>query len=292
MELPMSNIKEIGIVTKTSSPHADEVMGKLVPWLTGRGVNVRMQEDYRGLADGDSIAVPRDHVPEGVDMVLVLGGDGTLLSVARLLEGTDQPILGINLGSLGFLTELGLDELFGSLERVLEGEYTIETRVRLEASHHREGEQIGHYQVLNDVVINKGALARIIDLEAYVDDQKVTNYQADGLIISTPTGSTAYSLAAGGPIIEPTLDVIVISPICPHTLTNRPLVIPGGSRVELCLRSDSGAVFLTLDGQEGKRLNQGDCVRVRASDKKVHLMRTGARNFYDVLSTKLHWGHR
>ena len=288
----MSNIKEIGIVTKTSSPHADEVMGKLVPWLTGRGVNVRMQEDYRGLADGDSIAVPRDHVPEGVDMVLVLGGDGTLLSVARLLEGTDQPILGINLGSLGFLTELGLDELFGSLERVLEGEYTIETRVRLEASHHREGEQIGHYQVLNDVVINKGALARIIDLEAYVDDQKVTNYQADGLIISTPTGSTAYSLAAGGPIIEPTLDVIVISPICPHTLTNRPLVIPGGSRVELCLRSDSGAVFLTLDGQEGKRLNQGDCVRVRASDKKVHLMRTGARNFYDVLSTKLHWGHR
>jgi len=291
-EYQMSEINEIGIVTKTSSPHADEVMGKLVPWLTGRGVKVRVQEDYRGLADGDSIAVPREHVPEGVDMVLVLGGDGTLLSVARLLEGTDQPILGINLGSLGFLTELGLEELFGSLERVLEGKFTIETRVRLEASLHREDKQMGHYQVLNDVVINKGALARIIDLETYVDDQKVTNYQADGLIISTPTGSTAYSLAAGGPIIEPTLDVIVISPICPHTLTNRPLVIPGGSRVELCLLSDSGAVFLTLDGQEGTRLNQGDCVRVQASDKKVNLIRTGTRNFYDVLSTKLHWGHR
>jgi NAD+ kinase len=288
----MSSMKEIGIVTKTSSPHADEVMGKLVPWLTGRSVKVRMQEDYRGLADGESIAVPREHVPEGVDMVLVLGGDGTLLSVARLLEGTDQPILGINLGSLGFLTELGLDELFGSLERILEGEFTIESRVRLEASLHRDGEQIGHYQVLNDVVINKGALARIIDLETYVDDQKVTNYQADGLIVSTPTGSTAYSLAAGGPIIEPTLNVIVIAPICPHTLTNRPLVIPGGSRVELCLISDSGAVFLTLDGQEGTRLNQGDCVRIRVSDKKVNLIRTGARNFYDVLSAKLHWGYR
>ena len=288
----MSAMTEIGIITKITSPHADEVMGKLVPWLTGRGVKVRMQEDYRGLADGDSIAVPREHVPDGVDMVLVLGGDGTLLSAARLLEGTNQPILGINLGSLGFLTELGLEEIFGSLERVLEGEYTIESRVRLEASLHRAGEQIGHYQVLNDVVINKGALARIIDLETYVDDQKGTNYQADGLIISTPTGSTAYSLAAGGPIIEPTLDVFVISPICPHTLTNRPLVIPGGSRVELCLLSDSGAVFLTLDGQEGTRLKQGDCVRVRASDKKVNLVRTGVRNFYDVLSAKLHWGHR
>ena len=288
----MPEMTEIGIITKTTSPHADEVMGKLVPWLTGRGVKVRMQEDYRGLADGDSIAVPREHVPDGVDMVLVLGGDGTLLSAARLLEGTNQPILGINLGSLGFLTELGLEEIFGSLERVLEGEYTIESRVRLEASLHRAGEQIGHYQVLNDVVINKGALARIIDLETFVDGQKVTNYQADGLIISTPTGSTAYSLAAGGPIIEPTLDVFVISPICPHTLTNRPLVIPGGSRVELCLLSDSGAVFLTLDGQEGTRLKQGDCVRVHASDKKVNLIRTGVRNFYEVLSAKLHWGHR
>lgn len=288
----MPAMKEIGIVTKTSSPLADEVMEKLVPWLTGRGVKVRMQEDYRGLADGDSIAVPRENVPDGVDMVLVLGGDGTLLSVARLLEGRDQPILGINLGSLGFLTELGQEELFGSLERVLEGEYTLEPRVRLKASLHRKGEQIGHYQVLNDVVINKGALARIIDLEAYVDDQKVTNYQADGLIVSTPTGSTAYSLAAGGPIIEPTLDVIVISPICPHTLTNRPLVIPGGSKVELCLLSDSGAVFLTLDGQEGTRLNQGDCVRIQTSGKKVNLIRTGTRNFYDVLTAKLHWGHR
>ena len=288
----MSDIKKIGIVTKTTSPHADNVMGKLVPWLTGRGVKVRMQEDYQKLADGGSAAVPREQVTEGVDTVLVLGGDGTLLYAARLLEGSDQPILGINLGSLGFLTELGLDELFGSLERVLDGEYTIERRVRLGVSLYRKSEQIGDYQVLNDAVINKGALARIIDLETHVDDQRVTNFQADGLIVSTPTGSTAYSLAAGGPIVEPTLDVIVISPICPHTLTNRPLVISGRSLVELCLRSDSGEVYLTLDGQEGTRLEQGDCVKIKASDSKVNLIRIGTRNFYDVLSSKLYWGHR
>ena len=288
----MSDFKEIGIVTKTTSPHAEDVMGKLVPWLTGRGVKVRMQEEYAELAVDGCVAVPKEHVTDSVDAVLVLGGDGTFLSAARLVEVSDQPILGINLGSLGFLTELGLEELFGSLERVLDGEYTIETRVRLEVSLHREGEQLGKYKVLNDAVINKGALARIIDLETRVDDQEVTNYMADGLIVSTPTGSTAYSLSAGGPIVEPTLDVIVISPICPHTLTNRPLVIPGRSRIELCLRSDSGAVYLTLDGQEGTRLRQGDCVRIMASGSKVNLIRIGARNFYEVLSTKLHWGHR
>ncbi len=288
----MAGMTQIGIVTKTTSPHAGEVMAKLIPWLSQRGVGVRVQEEFAGLGGAEVVAVPRDEVPEGVDMVLVLGGDGTLLSVARLLEGKDCPILGINLGSLGFLTELGIDELYGSLQRVLEGEYSLEKRVRLEASLHREAREIGRYQVLNDVVINKGALARIIDLETFVNGHKVTNYKADGLIVSTPTGSTAYSLAAGGPIIEPTLDVIVIAPICPHTLTNRPLVIPGGSQIELCLLSDSGAVFLTLDGQEGTRLQQGDRVYIRASGDRVHLIRTGTRNFYDVLSAKLHWGHR
>jgi len=288
----MSSISEIGIVAKTSSPHALETVKKLVPWLTARGLKVRLQDDYRELADAGVVTVPRDLVPDQVDLVLVLGGDGTLLSVARLLKGADPPVLGINLGSLGFLTELGLDDLFESLERLLAGEYFTESRVQLSATLHRGGEEIGHYHVLNDVVINKGALARIINLETYVNDQKVTNYQADGLIVSTPTGSTAYSLAAGGPIVEPTLDVIVVSPICPHTLTNRPLVISGGSRVELRLLSDSGDVYLTLDGQEGQRLRQGDQVRVWASDRKVNLIKTGTRNFFDVLSAKLHWGHR
>jgi NAD+ kinase len=288
----MADMKKIGIVTKVSSPHADQVMGQLVPWLVERGVTVRLQTDYRDLSGPQVTAVDREHVPEGVDMVMVLGGDGTLLATARLLEKTDQPILGINLGSLGFLTELGLEDLFPALERVLAGQYQIEKRVRLETRLDRGGETIGRYQVLNDVVINKGALARIIDLEAFVDGCEVTIYKADGLIVSTPTGSTAYSLAAGGPIIEPTLDVILVAPICPHTLTNRPLVVPGGSEVELRLLSDSGKVYLTLDGQEGTMLMQGDKVYIKASASKVNLIRTGAKNFYEVLSTKLHWGRR
>ena len=288
----MSELKQIGIVTKTTSPHADEVMEQLVPWLVDRGISVRVQEEYEQLANSSVTVVDRDLIPDGVDMVLVLGGDGTLLSVARLLEKCDTPILGINLGSLGFLTELGLEELYTSLEKVLGGQYKIEKRVRLEARLDRGGEIIGRYQVLNDVVINKGALARIIDLKAFVDDCEVTIYKADGLIVSTPTGSTAYSLAAGGPIIEPTLDVILVAPICPHTLTNRPLVVPGGSEVVLHLLSDSGKVYLTLDGQEGTKLMQGDKVFVRASDQRVNLVRTGTKNFYGVLATKLHWGLR
>lgn len=288
----MAEIRKIGIVTKTTSPHADQVMGELVPWLVEKGVMVRVQEEYQSLENPAVTVVDRDLVPDDVDMVMVLGGDGTLLSVARLLEKSEIPILGINLGSLGFLTELGLEELYTSLEKVLKGQYEIEKRVRLEAHLDRGGEIIGRYQVLNDVVINKGALARIIDLEAHVDSREVTIYKADGLIVSTPTGSTAYSLAAGGPIIEPTLNVIVVAPICPHTLTNRPLVVPGGSEVQLHLLSDSGKVYLTLDGQEGMELKQGDRVRIKESDKKVNLMRTGGKNFYDVLSAKLHWGHR
>ena len=288
----MAVINKIGIVTKTTSPHADQVMGELLPWLVDRGISVRIQEEYGQLAGPSVTVVDRDRIPDGVDMAMVLGGDGTLLSVARLLEKCDTPILGINLGSLGFLTELGLEELYASLEKVLGGQYEIEKRVRLEARLDRGGEIIGRYQVLNDVVINKGALARIIDLEALVDGREVTIYKADGLIVSTPTGSTAYSLAAGGPIIEPTLDVIVVTPICPHTLTNRPLVVPGGSEVELHLVSDSGKVYLTLDGQEGTMLMQGDKVYIRASDQRVHLVRTGTKNFYGVLSTKLHWGLR
>jgi NAD+ kinase len=288
----MADIKKIGIVTKTTSPHAEQVMDQLVPWLVDRGISVRVQEEYGQLANSSVTVVDRDLIPDGVNMVMVLGGDGTLLSVARLLEKCDTPILGINLGSLGFLTELGIEELYATLEKVLGGQYKIEKRVRLEARLDRGGEIIGRYQVLNDVVINKGALARIIDLEAFVDDCEVTIYKADGLIVSTPTGSTAYSLAAGGPIIEPTLDVIVVAPICPHTLTNRPLVVPGGSEVVLHLLSDSGKVYLTLDGQEGTKLMQGDKVYIRASEERVHLVRTGIRNFYEVLSTKLHWGLR
>lgn len=288
----MNEIKRIGIIAKTSSPHAREVMDKLVPWLVARGVEVTVQEEYGGLAGPSARAVSRDEIPAGADIMLILGGDGTLLSVARLVEGADIPLLGINLGSLGFLTELGLDELFSALERVLTGDFRIEERMRLKVHLHREGDETCEFKVFNDVVINKGALARIFDLEAFVNGYEVTTYKADGLIVSTPTGSTAYSLAAGGPIIEPTLDVILISPICSHTLTNRPLVVSGSSLVELRLTGDPGKVYLTLDGQEGMSLSGGDRIHVKASPGRVKLIRTGSRTFYDVLGAKLHWGRR
>lgn len=288
----MTAIKKIGIITKTSSPHAPEMMDRLVPWLKEKGVSVAIQQEYGGLVTDGVRALDNEGISGEADIILVLGGDGTLLSVARLVEGSDIPLLGVNLGSLGFLTELGLDEIYPAMEQVLRGDFTIEERLRLDVDLYRNEKRIGQYMVLNDVVINKGALARIIDLATYVDGKLVTTYMADGLIVSTPTGSTAYSLAAGGPIIEPTLDVIVVSPICPHTLTNRPLVVPGNSNIDLHLASDSGKVYLTLDGQEGTQLEKDDRVNVSASSKRVKLIRTGARSFFEVLAAKLHWGLR
>jgi len=289
---PMDSIKRIGIIAKTSSPHAQGVMEGLVPWLRNRGLSVAIQEEYGSLAGGSVKALSIEVIPPESDMLLVLGGDGTLLSVARLVEDHDLPILGVNLGSLGFLTELALEELYPALRNILEGDYRVEERVRLEVQLNRQGEVAGEYRVFNDVVINKGALARIFDLDAFVNGKRLTTYRADGLIVSTPTGSTAYSMAAGGPIVEPTLNVILISPICPHTLTNRPLVVSGDSLIELRLLSDSGKVFLTLDGQEGTELFPGDRVGIKESANRARLIRTSSKNFFEVLSTKLHWGLR
>ncbi len=285
-------MKRIGIITKTTSPHADRVMEELVPWLTRRGLEVNIQENYSRLEGDRSRSSPLESVADDVDLVLVLGGDGTLLAAARLLEQIDIPILGINLGSMGFLTEVSLEDIYVNLEKVIVDDFFVEERMRLKAGLIRGEDLIAEFMVLNDVVINKGALARIIDMETVVDGESVTTFNADGLIISTPTGSTAYSLAAGGPIVEPNLDIIIISPICPHTLTNRPLVVSGGSEVEVVLTSDSGRVYLTLDGQEGLSLEEGDRIRIKASERRVKLVRTGHKSFFEVLRTKLHWGHR
>jgi NAD+ kinase len=267
-------------------------MEELVPWLTQRGLEVNFQDNYSRLEGDGARSSPLESVADDVDIVLVLGGDGTLLAAARLLEEVDIPILGINLGSMGFLTEVSLDDIYVNLEKVIEEDFFIEERMRLKAGLMRGKDLIAEFMVLNDVVINKGALARIIDMETLVDGESVTTFNADGLIISTPTGSTAYSLAAGGPIVEPNLDIIIISPICPHTLTNRPLVVSGGSEVEVVLVSDSGRVYLTLDGQEGLGLEEGDRIRIKASERRVRLIRTGHKSFFEVLRTKLHWGHR
>jgi len=285
-------ITKVGIITKVVSPHADQTMSVMVPWLRQRGISVRIQSEYRHLAGEGVKAVPRRRVLNGTEMALSLGGDGTFLSTARLVGDSDQPILGVNLGFLGFLTEFSLEEIYGYLGRILDGDYDVEERVRLEAHHLRDGQVVGSYQALNDVVIHKGTLARIIDLETFIDGEKITNHRADGLIVSTPTGSTGYSLAAGGPILEPSLDAIVITPICPHPLTDRPLVVLPDRRIEVCLISDSGEVYLTLDGQKGVALQRGDRVRVHLSAKPVRLIRAGTRSFYEVLSTKLQWGQR
>jgi NAD+ kinase len=285
-------ITKVGIITKTISPHAEETMSILVPWLRQRGISVRIQDEYKHLACEQVVAVPRSEVLVGTQVALSLGGDGTFLSTARLVGDTDQPILGVNLGFLGFLTELSLDEIYDYLGRILDGEYEIEERVRLEAHHLKNGEVVGSYQALNDVVIHKGTLARIIDLETFIDGEKITNHRADGLIISTPTGSTGYSLAAGGPILEPALDAMVITPICPHPLTDRPLVVLPDRRIEVHLVSDSGEVYLTLDGQKGVALQRGDRIQVHLSLTPVRLIRAGVRSFYEVLSTKLQWGQR
>ncbi|MDE2180838.1 MAG: NAD(+)/NADH kinase, partial [candidate division NC10 bacterium] len=243
-------MKRIGIIAKPHKPEARTIIQELLPWLMARGVEAVLDEDTARLA-GVAGAQPKPDLPGLVDFLLVLGGDGTLLSVARLVGIRDVPILGVNLGGLGFLTEVTLEEIYSTLEAVLQGTYEVTQRILLTATVHRQGERIAEYVALNDAVINKGVLARMIELETYIDGQYVTTFRADGLILSTPTGSTAYCLAAGGPIVYPTLRALVVAPICPHTLTLRPIVIPDTAKVEIVQSSTDENTCLTMDGQVG-----------------------------------------
>ena len=226
------------------------------------------------------------------DLYVVIGGDGTLLSVVRTMGSRPRPILGVNLGGLGFLTETGREELPEVLRQVLAGRYTLERRMRLQVDLVRSGRSLLRQTVLNDVVINKSALARIVDLALTIDRQFVTVCRADGLIVSTPTGSTAYSLSAGGPLIHPALEALLIAPICPHTLTMRPLVLPPGSRVEIALKTGDSEVYLTLDGQIGHPLRAGDTIRVHRSQAPALMVRSERKSYFDVLRHKLRWGAR
>jgi NAD+ kinase len=226
------------------------------------------------------------------DLVVVLGGDGTLIHAARLLQGRSVPILGVNLGSLGFMTEIPRDELWQTLEDVLQGRFRTESRLKLSCRLWRKGQVIVEDEILNDVVISKGALARIADYEMLIDGQYVTTYKADGLIISTPTGSTAYALSAGGPIVHPTLDGVVVSPICSHTLTQRPIVIPGDRVITVTLMSEFADVYLTLDGKAGHVLEPGDQVETQRSPNRVLLVRNPHLGYFAILRQKLRWGER
>jgi NAD+ kinase len=284
-------MKKIGIIAKKNKPEAIEVTRKLLSWLKERGVEVILDKDIA--SHGMPIpGVEKAEIPSQVDMVVVLGGDGTLLSVVRL-EGIENiPILGVNLGAMGFLTEIPLEELFPTLEKILKGDYEKDKRMTLQAVVRREGKIIASYSVLNDVVINKGALARIIDLEININGRYLTTFKADGLILCTPTGSTGYSLSAGGPIIHPSLNSIGLTPICSHTLTNRPLIFPDTVIIDVQINSRHDEVFLTLDGQEGLALKPQDTISLKKGRNSISLIKSPYRNYFDVLKTKLKWGER
>ncbi|GAB4249471.1 NAD(+)/NADH kinase [Deferrisoma sp.] len=270
-------LRIVSVFCKRNSPEAERAAEQLRRWARDRGIQV--------LDDGrfGETAAP-------ADMVIVLGGDGTLLAAVRALAGREIPVLGVNIGFLGFLTEIPLAELFPTLERIRESGWDVDPRTMLEGEVVRGGRRLQAFRVLNDVVFNKGALARISDLEVRVDGAYLTNYRGDGLILSTPTGSTAYSLSAGGPIVQPQVPSLIVTPICPHTLTQRPILLPDACTIEVRLASKNGEVFLTLDGQEGLELDEGDRVRVWRSENRVLLVRSAQRDYFEVVRTKLMWG--
>ncbi len=284
-------MKRVGIIAKPHKPEARTVLQELLPWLEARGMEPILDVDTAALA-GMPAGQRKSDLPGLVDLLLVLGGDGTLLSVARLVGPRDVPILGVNLGGMGFLTEVTLEELYQALEAVFQGTYESTQRILLSATVHRQGERIAEYVALNDAVINKGALARMIELETHIDGQYVTTFRADGLILSTPTGSTAYCLAAGGPIVYPTLRALVLTPICPHTLNFRPIVIPDSAKVEIVQGSANENAYLTLDGQVGFALRHRDVVQVVRSDHTITLLKTSGKNYFQILRAKLKWGEQ
>jgi NAD+ kinase len=282
----------VGVVAKTDAAQADGAVRRLVEWLATRSLPVLLDKETASLvADVSLPQTSRADLPGQVDVIVVLGGDGTLLSVARAVGDLGVPILGVNLGGLGFLTATTLEEMMPALEAFLDGQMVVEERMMLGARVRRSGASDREFFALNDVVIMKSAMSRIIDLSVSVDGQLATAYRADGLIISTPTGSTAYSLSAGGPILFPTMDALVLTPIASHTLTNRPIVLPGTQRIQVTLLTNQ-EVMLTLDGQVGFGLRERDSVEVAQAAPRIRLMRFPHKHFFSVLRTKLKWGER
>lgn len=275
-------IKRVGIVVKQNHEQALRTAHELSEWLEKRGID----------PTGGPYSETREDqtFDPAVDLVVVLGGDGTMISTARLVDDHDPLVLGINYGSLGYLTEFRIEEMVPALEMMLTGEYEVDHRVMLDARHVRDGEEIASGRVLNDVVINKAALARIIEIEVQFNNLFVNAFRADGLIVATPTGSTAYNLSAGGPIIYPSMNALVVTPICPFTLTNRPIVIPDSAEIELKLLNENEGVVLTLDGQTGYTMKAGDRVLICKSSTTFNLVRPANRNYFDVLRNKLKWG--
>jgi len=284
-------IRHVFLASKAGSPEGRQLVSEIGSWLEQRDVEVTFDlKTSRAL--GQSGGVHRRALPATADLVIVAGGDGSLLSMARSAGPHRIPMLGVNLGSLGFLTELQPGEAFSGIEKVLNGDFTVEERSTLEVAHLRKASPRQTHTVLNDAVITKSALARMIHILVAVDDTHVATYTSDGLIVATPTGSTAYSLSAGGPILDPRVAGFVIAPICPHTMTYRPLVVPSSVKIRVELRTAGEAVYLTLDGQIGFPLETDDVIEVRANDTPVRLVRVSGRGFFEVLQRKLRWGAR
>lgn len=287
----MRVIRKIGIISKPGVEAAAMLAPRLIKWRHSHDIEVRYDHETAAYFDGKG-GVPRAEVPDGCQLIIVLGGDGTLLSAARAISGRDIPLFAVNLGGLGFLTAITIDEVFTELERAVRGELEISIRRMLHCELWRAAQQVGRFEALNDIVVTKAALARVIDLAVYVDNHLMCAYKADGLIVATPTGSTAYSLSAGGPIIAPLVSALCITPICPHMLTNRPVIVADESVIRIDSRTESEGVFLTIDGQVGEPLKFGDQVVCRRSSKCLRLVKPPRMTFFDVLREKLSWGER
>ncbi len=284
-------MKAAAIISKPAKPELYRVAPEVVTWLRTRDYQVYIDEETAVYVP-DQKFIPRNEIADkGPQFAVVLGGDGTLLSAARAVAQKNVPIVAVNLGSLGFLTEVPIDEVYETLEAVDQGQCPMEKRSMLHCRLVREGECIAEYDALNDAVVNKSAIARLVSIDLYVDAVFVSNYKCDGVIVSTPTGSTAYSLAAGGPILMPSVDGYVITPVCPHSLTHRPLVARDSAEIELVCRGMEKDAFLSIDGQVGMPVLDGDRVVCRKSQYQVKLLRM-RKTFFEVLRTKLKWGQR
>ena len=285
----MPPMKRIGILVKAKAPDTIALLKELLPWLRARGKDPLLDPSIAALV-GETAPSHRKDLAALADMLVVLGGDGTMLAAARLVEDRPIPILGVNAGGLGFLTAVTRDELFTALEQVFANAFAEEKRLMLRSRIIRMGQQVAAAAMLNDMALSKGALSHMVQLEVSIDGQFVTGLRGDGLIISTPTGSTAYSMAAGGPILNPAVHALILTPICPHTLTNRPIVIPQEAHVAVTLVSNDEGAMVTFDGQAGIALQPRDLIEVRASENKTRLIRFADRTYYDMLRKKLKWG--
>jgi NAD+ kinase len=289
-DLPLLHLKTIGAVVGPRKPEALKVVCELRDWCEARGIELRAVDSVAAEARCAPLAESEGELAEDVDLIVVLGGDGTMLGAARMMGARQIPVLGVNFGFLGYLTEFTLEEMFPALESVRQGDFMVERRMMIDVDLNRSGGAAASRRALNDAVVTKAAAARMIEIESYINGMFVNSFRADGMIVATPTGSTAYSLSAGGPIVHPSMSAILLTPICPHMLSNRPVVVPGESVVDLVFKRADPDLMLTIDGQPGVELRHDDRITLRRSQATFNLVQPTNRNYFEVLRTKLKWG--